>query len=92
MFRFEDIVRLSPGYFENHQRSGPGRLGYRNEECFSELKKAIYTTMSKRAVEALEEQLGFLGPKALEIESAQIELSKSFANLRRMRRSSWIRR
>ena len=37
-----------------------------------ELKKAIYSTMSKRAVEALEEQLGFLGPKRLsEIESAQ---------------------
>ena len=35
-------------------------------------KKAIYATMSKRAVEALEEQLSFLGPKRLtEIESAQ---------------------
>ena len=38
----------------------------------AELKKVIYSTMSKRAVEALEEQLGFLGPKRLsEIEAAQ---------------------
>ena len=37
-----------------------------------ELKKIIYSTMSKRAVEALEEQLSFLGPKRLsEVESAQ---------------------
>ena len=38
----------------------------------ADLKKTIYSTMSKRAVEALEEQLGFLGTKRLsEIESAQ---------------------
>jgi len=37
-----------------------------------ELKKVVFATMSRRAVENLEEQLEFLGPKRLsEIEAAQ---------------------
>ena len=37
-----------------------------------ELKKVIFATMSRRAVENFEEQLDFLGPKRLsEIEAAQ---------------------
>ena len=37
-----------------------------------ELKKVVFSTMSRRAVENLEEQLEFLGPKRLsEIEAAQ---------------------
>ena len=73
MFRFEDIVRLSPGDISKITKEvDQDDLVIAMKNASAELKKAIYSTMSKRAVEALEEQLGFLGPKRLsEIESAQ---------------------
>ncbi|MDA7822867.1 flagellar motor switch protein FliG [Opitutales bacterium] len=73
MFRFEDIVRLSPGDISKITKEvDQDDLVIAMKNASAELKKAIYTTMSKRAVEALEEQLGFLGPKRLsEIEAAQ---------------------
>ena len=73
MFRFEDIVRLSPGDISKVTKEvDQDDLVIAMKNASPELKKAIYSTMSKRAVEALEEQLGFLGPKRLsEIESAQ---------------------
>jgi flagellar motor switch protein FliG len=73
MFRFEDIVRLSPGDISKITKEvDQDDLVISMKNASAELKKAIYATMSKRAVEALEEQLSFLGPKRLsEIESAQ---------------------
>ena len=73
MFRFEDIVRLSPGDISKITKEvDQDDLVIAMKNASAELKKAVYSTMSKRAVEALEEQLGFLGPKRLsEIESAQ---------------------
>ena len=73
MFRFEDIVRLSPGDISKVTKEvDQDDLVIAMKNASPELKKAVYATMSKRAVEALEEQLGFLGPKRLsEIESAQ---------------------
>ncbi|MEC8043371.1 MAG: flagellar motor switch protein FliG [Verrucomicrobiota bacterium] len=73
MFRFEDLVRLSPGDISKITKEvDQDDLVVAMKNASAELKKVIYTTMSKRAVEALEEQLGFLGPKRLsEIEAAQ---------------------
>ena len=73
MFRFEDLVRLSPGDIAKVTKEvDQDDLIIALKNASSELKKAIYATMSKRAVEAVEEQLSFLGPKRLtEIESAQ---------------------
>lgn len=73
MFRFEDIVRLSPGDISKITKEvDQDDLVISMKNASAELKKAIYATMSKRAVEALEEQLSFLGPKRLsEIEAAQ---------------------
>jgi len=73
MFRFEDLVRLSPGDISKITKEvDQDDLVVAMKNASAELKKVIYTTMSKRAVEALEEQLSFLGPKRLsEIESAQ---------------------
>jgi len=73
MFRFEDIIRLSPGDISKITKEvDQDDLVIAMKNASPELKKAIYATMSKRAVEALEEQLGFLGPKRLsEIEAAQ---------------------
>ena len=53
-------------------QGGEDELVIALKNASAELKKIIYSTMSKRAVEALEEQLGFLGPKRLsEVEAAQ---------------------
>ena len=73
MFRFEDIIRLSAGDISKITKEvDQDDLIIAMKNASAELKKAIYATMSKRAVEALEEQLGFLGPKRLsEIEAAQ---------------------
>ena len=73
MFRFEDLVRLSAGDISKITKEvDQDDLVIAMKNASAELKKVIYSTMSKRAVEALEEQLGFLGPKRLsEIESAQ---------------------
>jgi flagellar motor switch protein FliG len=73
MFRFEDIIRLSSGDISKITKEvDQDDLIIAMKNASAELKKAIYATMSKRAVEALEEQLGFLGPKRLsEIEGAQ---------------------
>jgi len=73
MFRFEDLVRLSPGDVSKVTKEvDQDDLVIALKNASPELKKIIYSTMSKRAVEALEEQLGFLGPKRLsEVESAQ---------------------
>ena len=73
MFRFEDIIRLSSGDISKITKEvDQDDLIIAMKNASAELKKAIYSTMSKRAVEALEEQLGFLGPKRLsEIEAAQ---------------------
>ena len=73
MFRFEDLVRLSPGDIGKITKEvDQDDLVIALKNASAELKKVIYTTMSKRAVEALEEQLGFLGPKRLsEVEAAQ---------------------
>ena len=73
MFRFEDLVRLSPGDIAKVTKEvDQDDLIIALKNASSELKKAIFGTMSKRAVEAIEEQLSFLGPKRLtEIESAQ---------------------
>ena len=73
MFRFEDLVRLSPGDISKITKEvDQDDLVVAMKNASAELKKVIYTTMSKRAVEALEEQLSFLGPKRLsEIEAAQ---------------------
>ena len=71
--RFEDLVRLSPGDIAKVTKEvDQDDLIIALKNASSELKKAIFGTMSKRAVEAIEEQLSFLGPKRLtEIESAQ---------------------
>jgi flagellar motor switch protein FliG len=73
MFRFEDLVRLSPGDVSKITKEvDQDDLVVALKNASPELKKIIYSTMSKRAVEALEEQLSFLGPKRLsEVESAQ---------------------
>lgn len=73
MFRFEDLIRLSPGDISKITKEvDQDDLIIALKNASAELKKAIYSTMSKRAVEALEEQLSFLGPKRLsEIEAAQ---------------------
>jgi flagellar motor switch protein FliG len=73
MFRFEDLVRLSPGDVGKVVKEvDQDDLIVALKNAPHELKKLIYTTMSKRAVEALEEQLEFLGPKRLsEVEAAQ---------------------
>ena len=73
MFRFEDLVRLSPGDITKVTKEvDQDDLIIALKNASSELKKAIFATMSKRAVEAIEEQLSFLGPKRLsEVESAQ---------------------
>ena len=73
MFRFEDLVRLSPGDIAKITKEvDQDDLVIALKNASAELKKIIYSTMSKRAVEALEEQLGFLGPKRLsEVEAAQ---------------------
>jgi flagellar motor switch protein FliG len=73
MFRFEDLIRLSAGDISKIAKEvDQDDLVIAMKNASADLKKAIYATMSKRAVEALEEQLGFLGPKRLsEIESAQ---------------------
>lgn len=73
MFRFEDLVRLSPGDIAKITKEvDQDDLVIALKNASAELKKVIYSTMSKRAVEALEEQLGFLGPKRLsEVEAAQ---------------------
>ena len=73
MFRFEDLVRLSPGDISKITKEvDQDDLVVAMKNASAELKKIIYSTMSKRAVEALEEQLSFLGPKRLsEIEAAQ---------------------
>ena len=64
MFRFEDLVRLSPGDIAKITKEvDQDDLVVAMKNASAELKKVIYTTMSKRAVEALEEQLSFLGPK-----------------------------
>ena len=73
MFRFEDLVRLSPGDVAKIVKEvDQDDLIVALKNASHELKKIIYSTMSKRAVEALEEQLEFLGPKRLsEVEAAQ---------------------
>ena len=73
MFRFEDLIRLSAGDISKITKEvDQDDLIIALKNASAELKKAIYSTMSKRAVEALEEQLSFLGPKRLsEIEAAQ---------------------
>ena len=73
MFRFEDLVRLSPGDVAKITKEvDQDDLVIALKNASPELKKVIFSTMSKRAVEALEEQLGFLGPKRLsEVEAAQ---------------------
>ena len=73
MFRFEDLIRLSPGDVAKVAKEvDQDDLVLSLKNASAELKKSIFSTMSKRAVEALEEQLGFLGPKRLsEVESAQ---------------------
>ena len=73
MFRFEDLVRLSPNDVAKITKEvDQDDLILAMKNASHELKKVIYATMSKRAVEALEEQLEFLGPKRLsEIEAAQ---------------------
>ena len=73
MFRFEDLVRLSPGDVAKITKEvDQDDLIIALKNASPELKKVIFSTMSKRAVEALEEQLGFLGPKRLsEVEAAQ---------------------
>ncbi len=73
MFRFEDLVKLSPGDIAKVTKEvDQDDLIIALKNASSELKKAIFGTMSKRAVEAIEEQLSFLGPKRLtEVESAQ---------------------
>ncbi len=73
MFRFEDLVRLSPGDVAKITKEvDQDDLIVALKNASHELKKIIYSTMSKRAVEALEEQLEFLGPKRLsEVEAAQ---------------------
>lgn len=73
MFRFEDLVRLSPGDVAKVVKEvDQDDLIVALKNATHELKKIIYSTMSKRAVEALEEQLEFLGPKRLsEVEAAQ---------------------
>ena len=63
MFRFEDLVRLSPGDIAKITKEvDQDDLVIALKNASAELKKIIYSTMSKRAVEALEEQLGFWGP------------------------------
>ena len=73
MFRFEDLVRLSPGDVGKVVKEvDQDDLIVALKNASHDLKKIIYSTMSKRAVEALEEQLEFLGPKRLsEVEAAQ---------------------
>ena len=70
---FGDLVRLSPGDVSKITKEvDQDDLVVALKNASPELKKIIYSTMSKRAVEALEEQLSFLGPKRLsEVESAQ---------------------
>ena len=69
---FEDIIRLSSGDISKITKEvDQDDLIIAMKNTSAELKKAIYSTMSKRAVEALEEQLGFLGRRLSEIEAAQ---------------------
>ena len=92
MFRFEDLVRLSAGDISKITKEvDMDDLVIAMKNASAELKKTIYSTMSKRAVEALEEQLGFLGPKDfLKLKQLRIELSKLFVNSKRMRKLSLI--
>ena len=73
MFRFEDLVRLSPtdvAKITKEVDQDDFILALKNAS--HELKKVIFSTMSRRQVENWEEQLEFLGPKRLsEIEAAQ---------------------
>jgi flagellar motor switch protein FliG len=73
MFRFEDLVRLSPtdvAKITKEVDQDDFILALKNAS--HELKKVIFATMSRRAVENWEEQLEFLGPKRMsEIEAAQ---------------------
>ncbi len=73
MFRFEDLIRLSPGDITKVTKEvDQDDLIIALKNASTELKKSIFATMSKRAVEAIEEQLSFLGPKRLsEVEAAQ---------------------
>ena len=73
MFRFEDLVRLSPTDVAKIVKEvDQDDLILAMKNASHELKKVVFATMSRRAVENLEEQLEFLGPKRLsEIEAAQ---------------------
>jgi len=73
MFRFEDMVRLSPtDVAKICKEVDQDDLILAIKNASHELKKVIFSTMSRRAVENIEEQLEFLGPKRLsEIEAAQ---------------------
>ena len=87
MFRFEDLVRLSSNDVAKITKEvDQDDLILAMKNASHELKKVIYATMSKRAVEALEEQLEFLGPKRLsEVESAQDRVIQIVRELRRRR-------
>ena len=92
MFRFEDLVRLSPGDVSKITKEvDQDDLVIALKNASPELKKIIYSTMSKRAVEALEEQLSFLVLSVcLKLNLLKIGLFKSYANSRRTRRLSLI--
>ena len=68
----EQLAELAPRLEAARQEVDQDDLIVALKNASHELKKIIYATMSKRAVEALEEQLEFLGPKRLsEVEAAQ---------------------
>lgn len=73
MFRFEDMVRLNPTDVAKIAKEvDQDDFILALKDASHELKKVIFSTMSRRQVENWEEQLEFLGPKRLsEIEAAQ---------------------
>ena len=91
MFRFEDLVRLVRNISKITKEVDQDDLVVAMKNASAELKKVIYTTMSKRAVEALEEQLSFLVQSVFRrLRLLKIGSFKSFANSRKTKKLSSI--
>ncbi len=76
MFTFEDLVTLEPGTLQRILREVDMRdLAVALKTASDKLKALLLTSISKRAAEAIAEEIAFMGPiKLRDIESAQMRV------------------
>jgi flagellar motor switch protein FliG len=83
MFTFEDLARLDTAALQKIMREVDMRdLAVSLKTASDKLKKALLSSISKRAAETVNEEISFLGPlKKKDIEAAQLRIIESVRQL-----------